>query len=130
MIPKKILIVDDEPDAIEFITYNLKKYGYEVQSALDGIEAFKVLTTYLPDVIITDIMMPYMNGIEFCRKLKNDERLKDVPVFFLSATNDDIHVISAMTSGGAFYISKPIIPEILIDEIESAMTILKGINNK
>jgi two-component system alkaline phosphatase synthesis response regulator PhoP len=106
--PTRVLLVDDEPDIIEFLSYNFRKEGYEVLTAYDGKQAIEVSNKRQPDVIITDILMPNMNGIAFCEQLKTRDTLKQVPVIFLSASNDDLFAMAAMKAGGSRYVSKPI----------------------
>lgn len=127
---KKLLIIDDEPDIIEFLSYNFRKRGYDVYSAGDGIEGLNAVSTSHPDIIIADIMMPRMNGIVMCRQLKSDEQLRNIPLIFLSATNDDYQVLSAMDAGADHYVSKPIRVSVLakmVNELieEKALKILR-----
>lgn len=105
---KKILIVDDEPDILEFISYNLKKQGREVFTANNGELGLQSALNNKPDLIISDILMPVMNGIVMCRKMREKIELSETPFIFLSATNDDYQVLSAMDAGAAHYVSKPI----------------------
>ena len=105
---KKILIVDDEPDIIEFLSYRFRKNGFEVYASNDGASALSLMNTITPDIILLDIMMPYMNGIMMCKYLKDDERFKKIPVIFLSAVQNDYQVIAAIEAGGDHYISKPV----------------------
>lgn len=104
----KLLIVDDEPDIVEFLSYNFRKKGYEVFGTVDGISALDLLEIFSPDLIITDILMPNMNGIAMCKQIRNNERFKNIPVIFLSATKDEFQMTSAMEAGGDHYLSKPI----------------------
>jgi two-component system alkaline phosphatase synthesis response regulator PhoP len=113
----KILLVDDEPDIIELLSYNFRKKGFDVNSAINGIEGLTTLETYHPDVIIIDIMMPGMNGIEMCKQLRTIEEYKETRVIFLSATNDVNMVIDAIQAGGNHYVSKPIHLNILINMV-------------
>lgn len=105
---KKILIVDDEPDILEFISYNLKKHGHEVFTANNGELGLQSALNNKPDLIISDILMPVMNGIVMCRKMREKIELSETPFIFLSATNDDYQVLSAMDAGATHYVSKPI----------------------
>jgi two-component system alkaline phosphatase synthesis response regulator PhoP len=113
----KILLVDDEPDIIELLSYNFRKKGFDVSSAINGIEGLTTLETYHPDVIIIDIMMPGMNGIEMCKQLRTIEEYKETRVIFLSATNDVNMVIDAIQAGGNHYVSKPIHLNVLINMV-------------
>lgn len=115
--PFKLLIVDDEPEIGELLTYNFRKRGFEVVTASNGFTGFKALEKYHPDAIILDIMMPYVNGISMCKQLKNDNRYKDIPVVFLSATNNDELIQDALNAGGTRFISKPVHISLLIDMI-------------
>lgn len=111
----KLLIVDDEPEIGELLSYNFRKRGFEVMTAANGFTGFSMLNGFIPDVIILDIMMPYVNGISMCKELKNDIRYKDIPVLFLSATSNDDLIKSALDAGGSRFISKPIQLNLLID---------------
>jgi len=111
----KLLIVDDEPEIGELLSYNFRKRGFEVMIAGNGFTGFNMLDGFTPDIIILDIMMPYVNGISMCKELKNDIRYKDIPVLFLSATSNDDLIKSALDAGGARFISKPIQLNLLID---------------
>lgn len=114
---KKILLVDDEQDILDLLSYNFNKRGYTVHTAHDGNEALSEMTAFIPDIIVSDILMPNINGIGLCRLLKNDERYKNIPVIFLSAANDDLLVLSSIEAGGARYLSKPIQMEKLFDVV-------------
>lgn len=115
---KKILLIDDEPDILEFLSYNLKKKGHDVLTASDGQEGLSSALENKPDVIIADILMPHMNGIVMCRQIKKDIRLKNIPIIFLSAVQDDYQVLASMEAGGDHYISKPIRFDLLYTIIE------------
>jgi len=108
IILKKILIVDDSPEAIDVLGHALPKY-YQRQVALSGEKAIKLLNASeeLPDLILLDVMMPGMDGYEVCRHLKNDERLKEIPVIYLSALTDTKDKVKAFEQGGVDYIEKP-----------------------
>lgn len=115
----KILIVDDEPDIIEFITYNLKKEGYVVESAADGKTALEVAPVFRPDLIILDIMMPEMDGVEVCKRLRQQPMFENTLIAFLTARNEDYTQITALEIGGDDYITKPIKPGVLISRIKA-----------
>jgi two-component system alkaline phosphatase synthesis response regulator PhoP len=109
MMPiKKILIVDDEPDILEFLSYNFRKKEFEVVIANNGVEGAKMAAQEMPDLIISDILMPEMDGIEMCKQIKTIERLSTIPFIFLTAVSDDYKVLYAMTSGANQYVSKPV----------------------
>ena len=117
----KILIVDDEPDILEFMQYNLEKEGFEVFLASSGKQAIEVAKHELPDLIILDVMMPGMDGIETCRELRNDARLRDTIIAFLTARNEDYSQIAGFESGADDYIAKPIKPRVLISRIKALL---------
>ena len=111
---KKILIVDDEPDILEFLSYNFRKKGFHVVTALNGIEGIKKAESELPQLIIADILMPEMDGIEMCKAIRNIPELISIPFLFLTAVSDDYKVLYAMLSGANQYASKPIKFEYLL----------------
>lgn len=117
----KILVVDDEPDILDFISYNLKKENFQVEVAENGMEALKLVNTYLPDLILLDIMMPEMDGVEFCRSLREKEQFNDIIVAFLTARNEDFTQISALEVGGDDFINKPIRPRVLVSRIKALL---------
>ena len=114
----RVLVVDDEPDVVEILTYNLKKEQYTVFQAFNGKQCIESATLNNPDLIIMDIRMPEMNGIETCRAIRLDAKLKDIPVLFLTADSDEYTSMNAMDAGGDHFITKPISPAILIGMIK------------
>lgn len=125
---KKILIVDDEPDILEFLQYNLKKEGYDVVTAGDGKHAITVAEQEKPDLIILDIMMPEMDGVETCRVLRSHKDFVDTPVAFLTARDEDFSQIAALDVGGDDYITKPIKPRVLISRIQALLRRVSRLN--
>ena len=121
---KKLLIIDDENDILEFVSYNFKKYDYEVYTASNAKNGIEKAIKYIPDVIIADIRMPEIDGIEMCRKMKKNEILKNIPVVFLTADGDEYLAISAHYAGGAQYINKPVSLKLLLG------TVAETINEK
>src|SRR6476620_10816624 len=95
----KILIVEDEPNLNELLSYNFKKHGYDVRSASNGMKALRLLHTYQPDIILTDVLMTDMDGVKMCREIKKIKALQNVPVIFLSGSDDEYRFISAMDAG-------------------------------
>lgn len=118
---QKILIVDDEPDIIELIEYNLKKEGYQVFTASNGLEAIQVAKKSLPDLIILDIMMPKLDGIEACRQLRAMPEFKSTFMVFLTARSEEYSEISGFNVGADDYIAKPIKPRALISRINAIL---------
>lgn len=123
----KILIVDDDPDIIEILRYNLSLAGYEVKAASNGKEAIKKAKIFIPEIILLDVMMPEMDGIEACRLIREIPSLNNSRIIFLSARNEDYTQLSAFDSGVDDYISKPVKPKILLKKISS---IFKRIHKK
>ena len=115
----KILVVDDDPDIIEILTYNLSNEGYNVKSAVNGVEALKKAKKFIPDIILLDVMMPEMDGIEACANLREIESLSKSMIIFLSARGEDFTQIAAFDAGADDYINKPVKPKILLKKISS-----------
>jgi two-component system alkaline phosphatase synthesis response regulator PhoP len=126
----KILVVDDDQDIIEILRYNLTIAGYKVKTAANGKEAIKKAKLFSPEIILLDIMMPEMNGIEACSKIKSIPSLKEIMIIFLSARNEDFTQIAAFDAGGDDYISKPVKPKILLKKIESIVKRIRSNNNE
>lgn len=118
---KKILIVDDEPDILEFLQYNLRKEGYQVVTAADGVKAIQVAEREKPHLILLDIMMPEMDGVETCRTLRSRKEFNDTPIAFLTARDEDFSQIAALDVGGDDYITKPIKPRVLVSRINALL---------
>lgn len=112
--PKKILIVDDEPDILEFLSYNFRKNGFCVVTANNGLEGITSAELEFPELIISDILMPEMDGIEMCKEIRKMAHLNRTPFIFLTAVSDDYRILYAMTSGADQYASKPIRFEYLL----------------
>jgi len=117
----KILLIDDEPDIIEFLTYNLKKEGYEIYSALNGREGIELARKYNPHLILLDIMMPEMDGIETCEQLRTIHKLNKTVIAFLTARGEDYSQIAGFEAGGDDYITKPIKPKVLLSRIKALL---------
>ena len=127
----KILVVDDDPDIVEILRYNLSLGGYDVKSAINGKEAIKKAKIFIPEIILLDVMMPEMDGIETCTILKEIPSLSNTRIIFLSARNEDYTQLSAFDAGADDYISKPVKPKILLKKIASIFKrIKKSKNNK
>lgn len=116
---RKVLVVDDDSDIVELLTYNLKKEGYEVMTAYDGKEAVKCAKTFLPDLILLDIMMPKMDGVEACRLLRDDPAMTETYIIFLTARAEEYSEVAAFDAGANDYLTKPIRPRALMSRIQS-----------
>ena len=119
MAKSKILIVDDEKDILEFLTYNLKKRGYDVITANNGQEGLKLAKKNCPDLILLDVMMPEMDGIEVCQQIRKISNITDTYILFLTARSEDYSELAGFDAGADDYITKPIKPKLLISRIEA-----------
>jgi len=117
----KILLVDDEPDILEILSFNLSNEGYKIFTAENGKEALDVAVKQLPDLIILDVMMPIMDGVETCERLRMDKRFKDTLIMFLSARGEDYSQVAAFESGADDYVTKPIKPRILNSKVKAML---------
>ena len=115
----KVLIVDDDPEIIEILNYNLINSGFITKSASNGLEAIKKAKRFIPDIILLDVMMPEMDGIEACIKIREIKTLTNTRIIFLSARGEDFTQIAAFDAGADDYISKPVKPKILLKKISS-----------
>lgn len=115
----KVLIVDDDPEIIEILNYNLVNSGFITKSASNGLEAIKKANKFIPDIILLDVMMPEMDGIEACIKIREIKTLTNTRIIFLSARGEDFTQIAAFDAGADDYISKPVKPKILLKKISS-----------
>ena len=126
----KILVVDDDPDIVEILRYNLSLAGYDVKAASNGKEAIKKAKIFIPEIILLDVMMPEMDGIEACSLIREIPSLNNTHIIFLSARNEDYTQISAFDAGGDDYISKPVKPKILLKKISSIFKRIQKKENK
>ncbi|MGZ0016001.1 response regulator transcription factor [Yeosuana sp. AK3] len=117
----KILLVDDEPDILEIVGYNLSNEGYQVLTAENGIEAVKKAKKELPHLIILDVMMPEMDGIEACEIIRKDPSLKDTIITFLTARGEDYSQVAGFDAGADDYITKPIKPKVLVSKVKALL---------
>ena len=121
----KILLVDDEPDVIEIIKYNLIQEGYQVKTASNGEEALKNAKKQTPNLIIMDVMMPVMDGIEACEQLRKDSKFNDTIIMFLTARGEDYSYMAAFDAGADDYVTKPIKPRIIVSKVKAILRRLK-----
>ncbi len=117
----RILLVDDDPDILDFLSYNLSKENYEVATAHNGVQAIEKTKEFSPDLILMDVMMPEMDGIEACEEIRKDTNNQHIIIAFLSARGEDFSQIAAYEAGGDDYITKPIKPKILVSKIKSLL---------
>jgi two-component system alkaline phosphatase synthesis response regulator PhoP len=122
----KILLVDDEPDIIEIVGYNLRNEGYQIFTASNGLEAIKLAKKHIPHLILLDIMMPEMDGIEACEKIRKINSLENVIISFLTARGEDYSQVAGFESGADDYITKPVKPKVLVSKVKSLLRRLKN----
>jgi len=120
-VAKTILIVDDEEDIIEFLKYNLEKESYNVLTASNGSQALELAIEHQPHLIILDVMMPVMDGIEACRKMRQASNLNQTLIVFLTAREEDYMQIDGLEAGGDDYINKPVRPRVLVSKINAML---------
>ena len=117
----KILLVDDEPDIIEILSFNLKQQGYKVFSASNGKEALVQVEKVKPHLIILDVMMPVMDGIDTCEAIRKDKRNEEIIIMFLSARSEDYSHLAAFDVGADDYVNKPIKPKVLNSKVNALL---------
>ena len=118
---QKILLVDDEADIVELVGFNLEKEGYEIYKASNGKEAVESAIKHRPDLILMDVMMPEMDGMEACRLIRENSNLSHVLIAFLTARNEDYSQIAGFDAGGDDYIAKPIKPRVLVSRVKALL---------
>lgn len=118
---KRILIVDDEPDIRELLNYNLTKAGFECDLAENGIQALEKIKAQKPSLVLLDVMMPGMDGIQTCEAIREDTNYNDVLIAFLTARSEDYSQIAGLQAGSDDYIAKPIKPAVLLSRIQALL---------
>lgn len=126
-ISSKVLIVEDEKDIVEILTYNLEKDGYIVASAFNGEEGFEKANSFMPDLILLDIMMPKMDGLELCKKLRALPSFDNVLIAFLTARGESFTQVSALDLGGDDFITKPVKPNVLLSRVRALLRRRPGV---
>ena len=127
MAKEKILLVDDEPDILEFVGYNLTKEGYDITTSTSGKEAIELAKKVNPDLIILDVMMPEMDGIETCHEIRTIPELKNTLIAFLSARGEDYSQVAGFDAGADDYITKPIKPRLLVSRVKAILRRKSGV---
>jgi|SRR6056300_592775 len=122
-----ILCVDDEPDILEILKYNLSSEGYNVLTANDGLSAISKAKEIIPNLIVIDIMMPNMDGIEACEKLRADQKFNDTIIMFLTARGEDYSHVAAYEAGADDYVTKPVKPKVLVSKVKGLLRRLKKV---
>lgn len=122
----KILLVDDEQDILEIVGYNLSQEGYKIVTASNGKEAIAVAKKELPQLIIMDVMMPEMDGMEACENIRKIPELSNVIITFLTARSEDYSQVAGFDAGADDYIAKPIKPKLLVSKVKALLRRLKS----
>ena len=130
MVAKKILLIDDEEDILEILSYNLKKEGYEVHTATDGTSGIEKAKEILPDLILLDVMMPEKDGIETCQELRQIKEFQKTLIVFLSARSEEFSQLAGYDAGANDYIVKIIKPKILISKVNALLQLTSQINDQ
>ncbi|MDK2909534.1 MAG: two-component system, OmpR family, alkaline phosphatase synthesis response regulator PhoP [Bacteroidales bacterium] len=117
----KILIVDDEPDITDFLSYNLRKEGYSVRSALDGETGMQIANEFLPDLIILDLMLPGEDGISITQNIREHPLLKDTLIMLLTARGEDYSQVAGFTAGADDYVVKPVRPAVIVSRVKALL---------
>jgi two-component system phosphate regulon response regulator PhoB len=116
-----IFVVDDEPDILELVHYNLTQHGYDVACSLSGEEGLAQMRSRLPDLVLLDVMLPGMDGLEVCRALKQDRRTADIPVIMLTARSEEADIVAGLELGADDYLTKPFSPRVLLARIKAVL---------
>lgn len=125
----KILLVDDEPDILEIVGYNLSNEGYTIITGENGVEAVKLAKKHKPHLVILDVMMPEMDGIEACEQLRKNSDLENTIITFFTARGEDYSQVAGFEAGADDYITKPIKPKVLISKVKALLRRLKEDKN-
>jgi CheY-like chemotaxis protein len=123
---KRILIVDDDPSGLYMLSFLLRSHNYEIFEANNGLEGFEKANELKPDVILLDIQMPEMNGFEVCTKLKQEKRMKEIPIILFTSYAMPGHKKKAIESGADGYIEKPVNPDVFVSQVESIIKSFKA----
>ncbi|RMB58521.1 DNA-binding response regulator [Dokdonia sinensis] len=122
----KILLVDDEPDILEIVGYNLSKEGYQVITGENGVQAVKLAKKHKPHLVILDVMMPEMDGIEACEIIRQNPELSETVITFLTARGEDYSQVAGFDAGADDYITKPIKPKVLVSKVKALLRRFKN----
>ena len=121
MSRQSVLVVEDEEDIMEVICFNLEKEGYEVNQALSGEKALQVIDNNLPSLVLLDLMLPGINGLDLCRIFKQNDRTKAIPVIMLTAKSEDADIVAGLEMGAEDYITKPFSPRVLVARVRTIL---------
>jgi two-component system phosphate regulon response regulator PhoB len=121
MSHERILIVDDEEDVLELLRFNLDKNGYAVETASTGEEALKKVNAHLPDLMVLDLMLPGVDGLSVCKKLKNNPKTEHLPIIMLTAKGEEADIVTGLELGADDYVTKPFSPKVLIARVRRSL---------
>ena len=121
MAGKKILIVEDEEDVMELIRYNLSKEGFNCDAAYDGQEALKKAQATLPNLVLLDLMLPEVDGLEVCKRLKSSPQTEHIPIVMVTAKSDETDIVTGLELGADDYIAKPFSPKVLVARVRAVL---------
>jgi two-component system phosphate regulon response regulator PhoB len=121
MAKERILVVEDDEDILQLLKYNLAKEGYQVTGAASGEDAVKVLKANLPDLVLLDLMLPGIDGLEICRLLKREARTSQVPIIMLTAKGEEADIVTGLELGADDYITKPFSPRVMLARVRTAL---------
>ena len=121
MAKEKILVVDDEEDILELLRFNLSREGYQVSCAASGEEALSLVRSEIPGLIVLDLMLPGIDGLEVTRRLKNDPNTKNIPIVMLTAKGEEADIVTGLELGADDYITKPFSPRILVARVRAVL---------
>ncbi len=126
MTQADILVIDDEPDILELIRYNLSKNGYHVTCALSGEEALTHMRLHQPDLIVLDLMLPDVDGLDVCKTMKRDTQMSKIPIIMLTARGEEVDVVTGLELGADDYLTKPFSPRVLLARIKAVLRRQQG----
>ena len=121
MKPHKIVVVEDEPDILENLRFNLEREGFEVACASDGVEGLEVVRREIPDLVLLDLLLPRMNGLEVCRTLKSEPATKKIPIIMVTAKGEETDIVLGLSLGADDYATKPFSPSELIARVRAVL---------
>jgi DNA-binding response OmpR family regulator len=118
---KKILVVDDDSELVELLRFNLKKAGFSIGTALNGVEALKKARSILPDLIVLDLMMPELDGLAVCEILRRDDATRSIPIIMLTALSSEMGRLAGLESGANEYLVKPFSPKAVVERVQNLL---------
>jgi len=121
MAKERILVVEDEEDILELVRFNLSREGYSVTGAATGEEAWKLASSRVPDLIVLDLMLPGIDGLEVTKMIKNDSRTRDIPIVMLTAKGEESDIVTGLELGADDYITKPFSPRVLVARVKAVL---------